>query len=113
VVVATGETFRGLDEIKQLAIRSVAARTHGGGLGIKPTNIFTNADGTKLCWEYLHTAVVTDKWPASKNRPAQGAKIELPIVLICDIRRDKLVRVREYFDLQTVTDPGVRHKRYS
>jgi hypothetical protein len=41
VVVATGETFRGLDQMAQLAARSVAARKHGGGLGIKPTNVFT------------------------------------------------------------------------
>jgi hypothetical protein len=81
VIIATGETFRGLDEIKQLTIRSVAARKHEGGLGIKPTNIFTNAEGTKLCWEYVHTAVVIDKWPSSTNRPAPGTKIEVPIVL--------------------------------
>jgi ketosteroid isomerase-like protein len=113
VIMATGETFTGLDQIKQLAMRSVAARTHGGGLGIKPTNIFTNAVGTKLCWEYLHTAVVTDQWPASKNRPAPGTKIAVPIVLICDIREGKLTRVREYFDLETATEPGVQHKLYS
>jgi ketosteroid isomerase-like protein len=113
VIVATSETFKGLDQIKQLTMRSVAARTHGGGLGIKPTNIFTNAEGTKLCWEYMHTAVVTDKWPLSTNRPAPGTKIAVPIVLICDTRAGKLVKVREYFDLQTATEPGIRHKLYS
>jgi ketosteroid isomerase-like protein len=113
VIVATGETFRGLDEIKQLTTRSVAARTHGGGLGIKPTNIFTNADETKLCWEYVHTAVVTDKWPSSTDRPAPGTKIEVPIVLIGEIRQGKLLKVREYFDLRTATEPGVTHKLYS
>jgi ketosteroid isomerase-like protein len=113
VIVATGERFHGLDEIRQLAIRSVAGRDHPAGTGIKPTNVFTNEEGTKLCWEYMHTCVVTDKWPASKNRPAPGTKIELPIVLICDIRKDKLVRIREYFNLQTVTEPGVQNKLYS
>ena len=92
--MATGETFRGLDQIKQLTMRSVAARTHGAGLGIKPTNIFTNAEGTKLCWEYMHTAVVTDKWPSSTHRPAPGTKIALPIVLICETCGGKLVKVR-------------------
>ena len=112
IIEATGETFRGLDQIRQLATRSIAARAHGKGLGIKPTNVFINAEGTKLCWEDLHIAIVTDKWPASTNRPAPGTKIELPIVLICDIRGDKLVRIREYFDLQTATEPGVPHHLY-
>jgi ketosteroid isomerase-like protein len=112
-IVATGETFRGLDQIKQLTMRSVAARTHGAGLGIKPTNIFTNAEGTKLCWEYMHTAVVTDKWPSSTHRPAPGTKIALPIVLICETCGGKLVKVREYFDLLTATEPGTPHTLYS
>ena len=113
LIVATGERFHGLDEIRQLATRSVAGRDHPAGTGIKPTNVFTNEEGTKLCWEYVHTGVVTDKWPASKNRPAPGTKIEMPIVLICDIRKDKLVKIREYFNLQTVTEPGTPHKLYS
>ena len=113
VIVATGETFRGLDQIRQVATRSVAGRDHPAGAGIKPTNVFTNPEGTKLCWEYVHSCVVTDQWPASKNRPAPGTKLELPIVLICDIRKDKLVKIREYFDLQTVTEPGTLHKLYS
>jgi ketosteroid isomerase-like protein len=113
VIVATGETFKGLDQIKQLAARSVAARTHGGGLGIRPTNIFTNAEGTKLCWEYMHTGIVTDKWPSSANQPAPGTKFALPIVLICETRAGRLVKVREYFDLQTAIAPGAPHKLYS
>ena len=113
LIVATGERFHGLDEIRQLATRSVAGRDHPAGTGIKPTNVFTNEEGTKLCWEYVHTGVVTDKWPASKNRPAPGTKIELPIVLICDIRKDKIVKISEYFNLQTVTEPGTPHELYS
>jgi limonene-1,2-epoxide hydrolase len=109
VIVATGETFRGLDEMSQLAARSAAARTHGGGLGIKPTNVFTNADGTKLCWEYLHTGVVTDKWPStSSQKPVPGTKFTLPIMLMCEILQGKLFKVREYFDLLTLLEPGPR-----
>ena len=69
VIMATGETFRGLDQIKDLAVRSVAARDHPVGMGIKPFNIFTNAEGTRLCWEYVHTAVVTGS-VAVVSRPA-------------------------------------------
>jgi len=37
----------------------------------------------------------------------------LPIVLIGEIRQGKLVKVREYFDLQTAAEPGTKHKLYS
>jgi ketosteroid isomerase-like protein len=114
VIMATGETFRGLDEVSQLAARSVAARTHSGGLGIKPTNVFTSADGTKLCWEYVHTGVVTEQWPsASSRKPAPGTRFELPIMLMCEIRQGKLFKVTEYFDLLTLLEPGTPHKLYS
>jgi ketosteroid isomerase-like protein len=113
VIMATGETFKGLDQIRQLANRSVAARTHGTGEGLLPFNVFTNTDGTRLCWEYVHKAVVTDQWPASTNRPAPGTKVEIPIVLICEINDGKLAKIREYFDLTTATEPGAHRKLYS
>jgi ketosteroid isomerase-like protein len=113
VIMATGETFRGLEEIKQLTTRSIAGREHTDGLGIKPFNIFTNAEGTRLCWEYVHTAVVTDKWPSSTHRPAPGTKISVPILLSCEIDGGKITKAREYFDLWTAVEPGVQHHLYS
>src|ERR1035438_3426734 len=114
VIMATGESFRGHDQIRKLATRSVAARGHTAGLGIKPTNVFTNAEGTKLCWEYVHTGVVTDKWPSSSaQKPAPGTKFDLPITLMCEVRQGKLVKVREYFDLLTLTEAGTAHHLYS
>ena len=113
LIMATGETFKGLDQIRQLATRSVAARNHPAGEGLLPFNVFTNPDATRLCWEYVHKAVVTDKWPASAHIPAPGTKVEIPIVLICEISQGKLVKIREYFDLLTVTEPGTSHKLYS
>jgi ketosteroid isomerase-like protein len=112
-IMATGETFRGLDQIRQLATRSVAGRDHPAGTGIKPTNVFVNPDGTKLVWEYVHSCVVTDKWPSSAHRPAPGTKLDLPIVLMCEIRENKLVKIREYFDMLTVVEPGAPHRLYS
>ncbi|MFZ1041311.1 MAG: hypothetical protein WCA79_16450 [Anaerolineales bacterium] len=113
VIMATGETFKGLDQIRELATRSVAARTHGSGKGLLPFSVFTNAEGTKFIWEYVHKAVVTEKWPTSTNRPAPGATVEIPIILSCDVRDGKLVKIREYFDLLTVTEPGAHRKLYS
>jgi len=113
-IMATGETFQGVDKMLELANRSVAARKHSGELGIKPANVFTNAEGTKLCWEYIHTGIVTEKWPStSSHKPAPGTKFELPIMLMCEMHQGKLVKVREYFDLLTLLEPGKSHHLYS
>ncbi len=113
VIMATAETFRGRDKIRELAERSVAARNHTGERGIHPFDVFTNADGTRLCWEYVHTAIVTKDWPASKDRPAPGSEFKLPIVLVCEIQNNKIAKLREYFDMQTIVEPGVEHHLYS
>src|SRR5580658_7901866 len=92
-IMATGETFKGLDKMVELANRSVAARKHSGALGIKPVNVFTNAEGTKLVWEYIHTGIVTEKWPStSSHKPVPGTKFELPIMLMCELYQGKLVK---------------------
>ncbi len=112
-IMATGETFTGPEKIRELATRSVAARAHSSSRGIHPFNVFTSADGTGLCWEYVHTAIITENWPASRDRPAPGTEFRLPIVLVCDIRNNTITKIREYFDLQTLTEPGVQHHLYS
>ncbi len=112
-VMATGEKFSGLDQIRQLAERSVAARNHGSGEGLLPFNVFTNAEGTKLIWEYVHKGEVTDHWPASTKKPAVGTKFELPIVLVCEMKDSKFTMIREYFDLLTLTEAGTPHHLYS
>jgi ketosteroid isomerase-like protein len=112
-VMATGEIFSGLDKIRQLAARSMAARVHGAAEGLLPFNVFANAEATKFCWEYVHKGEVTDKWPASTKKPAVGMRFELPIVLICEISQGKLVAIREYFDLLTLTEAGTPHHLYS
>jgi hypothetical protein len=45
VIMATGETFKG------------PARTHGSGEGLLPFNVFSNPEGTRLIWEYVHSGV--------------------------------------------------------
>lgn len=113
-IMATGEVFSGLDKMVELANRSVAARKHSGELGIKPVNVFSNEEGTKLCWEYIHTGIVTENWPStSAHKPTPGTKFELPIMLMCEIKDGKLTEVREYFDLLTLLEPGTEHHLYS
>ena len=113
LIMATGEKFSGLDQIRQLATRSVAARVHSSGEGLLPFNVFTNAEGTRLIWEYVHKGEVTEKWPASTHKPVVGTKFELPIILMCEIKEGKLIEIREYFDLQTLTEAGTPHHLYS
>ncbi len=112
-IMATGEKFSGLDKIRQLAERSVAARNHKSGEGLLPFNVFTNEEGTKLIWEYIHKGEVTDNWPASTNKPAVGTKFELPIILMCEMSGGKFTKIREYFDLLTLTEAGTPHHLYS
>src|SRR5580692_8917958 len=113
VIMATGEKFSGLDQIRQLATRSVAARVHNSGEGLLPYNVFTNTEGTRLIWEYVHKGEVTEKWPASTHKPVVGTKFELPIILMCELKEGKLIEIREYFDLQTLTEAGTAHHLYS
>jgi len=105
-VMATGEKFSGLDEIRQLVTRSVATRNHRSGERLLPFNVFKNEEETKFCWEYVHKGVVTDKWPAALGNHTVGTKFDLPIALMCDISNGKIVKVREYFDLLTLTKAG-------
>jgi steroid delta-isomerase-like uncharacterized protein len=113
ILMATGETFHGIDQIRELATRSVNARNHTGERGIHPFDVFTNNEGTRLCWEYVHTAIVTEDWPASKGRPTPGSEFKLSIVLVCEIQNNKIMKLREYFDMQTIVEPGVKHHLYS
>jgi ketosteroid isomerase-like protein len=61
----------------------------------------------------MHTGVATEKWPASSQRPAPGTKFELPIILVGEIREGKIIKMREYFDLLTLTEAGTPHRLYS
>ena len=112
-IMATGETFIGIDKMVELATPSVAARNHKSGEGILPFNVFINVEGTKFVWEYVHKGTVTEKWPASTHKPIVGTKFELPILLMCEINEGKLIKIREYFDSQTLTEAGTPHYLYS
>jgi ketosteroid isomerase-like protein len=113
VVMATGEAFRGPDQIRRMVSRSLDDRDHQAGVGPQPFNVFTDLDGTKLCWEYLHKGVVTENWPLWPHRPAPGTRFDLPIILICEIHEGKLIKIREYFDLWALTEAGTPNRRYS
>jgi uncharacterized protein (TIGR02246 family) len=114
VMLATGETYRGREQISQILKRALFARTHTENLGFNVTNTFSDAEGTKLCLEYLHKGIVGEKWPSSSaHRPAPGTEFELPIVWILDTHQGKIVKMREYFDMLTIINAGTREKLFS
>jgi ketosteroid isomerase-like protein/integrase len=97
VIVATGETFRGLDQIRQLAKRYAAEQDLGSMTG-KPPSVFFRADGKGFIWEYVRNCVVPDNRLSPEAQSSPGAKVNLPTLLMCDVREGKLVQIREYFD---------------
>lgn len=47
------------------------------------------------------------------RKVAPGTTFDLPIILMCDIRQGKVVKIREHFDLLTLLEPDTPHRLYS
>ena len=47
------------------------------------------------------------------NRRAPGSKINMPILLSCEICEDKITKLRKYFDMWSIVERGVPHYLYS
>jgi hypothetical protein len=58
-LMPTGEVFHGKEEVRKLAEHAISGRTHTKELGIHPRCVFVNAEGTNMCWEYVHTGIAT------------------------------------------------------
>jgi hypothetical protein len=99
-LMATGEKFVGLEAIRKLAERSMAARNHTGEIKMEPVAFLATAD--YFAAEYLHRAIVTGDWPSSANRPMPGTRVAIPICIIAHFKGEKFDRIHEYFDLATV-----------
>jgi hypothetical protein len=108
-IEATGEVFRGWNQVKELADRSVAARNHTKDVQMVVSNEFVTNDSFVI--EYTHGYFTTDKWTASTDRPALGTKVFLPICVVAHFKGEKLDWLHEYFDLATVS--GKQGKLYS
>jgi hypothetical protein len=100
VLLATGETFRGTEEIRKLAERSKAARTHTDEYKMEPTTLFATEDYFVI--EYIHNAVATANWTSATDRPPPGSIRRIPICIVAHFKGEKFDRINEYFDLQTV-----------
>ena len=100
-IMATGEKFNGAEKIRELAKRSVAARNHTEEIKMQATTLFANDDYFVI--EYIHKAIVTADWPASKNRPTPGTVVSIPICIVAHIKEEKFDWLHEYFDLATAS----------
>jgi ketosteroid isomerase-like protein len=109
VLLATGETFRGTSQIRQLAERSKAARTHSSEIKMEPTTLFATEDYFVI--EYTHNAIATANWTTPSNKPAPGEILRIPICIVAHFKGEKFDRIHEYFDLLTVS--GKQGKLYS
>lgn len=98
---ATGEAFKGYDKVKELAERFAAGRSHTEDNAMEVKNLFVTDDYMVI--EYIHNAVVTDKWPSSTNRPAPGTRLSLPICIVAHFKGEKLDWLHEYFDLASAS----------
>ena len=109
-IMATGEKFSGAEKVRELAKRSVAARTHTEKAQMHATTLLVSNDYFVI--EYVHNAIVTADWPASKNRPAPGTVVSIPICIVAHVEGEKFDWLHEYFDLATASG-AQRQKLYS
>lgn len=109
VMMATGETFRGIDEVRQMSLRSRDARKHTEEAHIEFTNFFSSEDQSQICIEYDHEAIITEEGARLFGMPAAvGRKVSVKICHVCHVKNGKLDRVHEYFDTAGLTGAGER-----
>jgi ketosteroid isomerase-like protein len=108
-LMATGETFQGLESIRGLASQAFRSRRHTKELGMELRNTFASHDGKCMCWEFLHRGIATEG-TAFQDAPPPGSTLSVPIVFVCDIENDKITSIREYFDVLTFREPGKQRR---
>ncbi len=97
--MATGETFRGIDEVRQVVLRSRDARKHTEEAHIELMNFFSSEDQSQICIEYDHGAIITEEGARLFGKPAAaGRRVDVKICHVCHVKNGKLDKVHEYFD---------------
>jgi hypothetical protein len=107
-IMATGEVFRGPEQIRKLAQRSVAARAHTKDVHMEFKNLFSTND--QMVLEYVHRGIINKSNDISVKLPAVGTEFVLPICLVCHVKGGKFDKIDEYFDVGTLT--GSKTKMY-
>ena len=111
-IMATGEHFRGIAEIRVLNDKVQAARGHSDDAHVHIKESFRSDD--RLCIEFLHRGVVKQGFSSDPDTPAEGSLFEIDFCATAQVRDGRIVRVREYFDhTQFATPPEKRVKFFS
>jgi ketosteroid isomerase-like protein len=84
VMMPTGHTFRGFDQVSALARTAGGTRTHDEAHRVRILNWF--AEGENFCVEYHHGAIIK----------RLGIKGTINICLVCHMREGKFDRIHEY-----------------
>ncbi|MGD0478594.1 MAG: nuclear transport factor 2 family protein [Terracidiphilus sp.] len=106
--MATGEQFRGIEQIQKAAEKAMAGRIHTKDLHMELTNMFSGQE--QVCIEYLHRCVMPEHGTITGS-PAAGTEIAVPICITMHIKDGKFDRFNEYLDLATVS--GVKQHLFS
>ena len=108
-IMATGEVFRGPEQVRKLAERSVAARQHTRDVHMDFKNLFSTDE--QMVLKYVHRGIITTSNDISVKLPKAGVKFMLPIRLVCHVKNGKFDKINEYFDVSTLID--AQKKMYS
>ena len=81
-IMATGETFNGADKVRELAERSVAARTHNDEAHMTFLSHIVTDD--QMCLEYVHEGVITEDWPRRETGRQWGQSSNCRSALCAD-----------------------------
>lgn len=102
-IMATGEHFHGLDEIRSLVDQVQKARGHSDDAKVEIKDAFGTDD--YLCVEFRHRGVVTEGFASDAGKPTEGSIFEMDFCATAQVRDGKIVRIREYFDHTHFTIP--------
>jgi len=97
--MATGETFKGREQIRGAAERAMAGRVHTEALHMEVKNFFASDDMEGI--EYLHRATVPEDATITGSPPA-GTEVAVPICITMRIKNGKICAFNEYMDLATL-----------
>jgi ketosteroid isomerase-like protein len=106
--MATGEQFKGTEQIRKLAEKTMAGRIHTKALHMELTNLFCGEE--QMCIEYLHRAIMPEHSTITGAPPA-GTEIAVPICITMHVKNGKFDRLNEYMDFATLS--GVKQHLFT